>query len=399
MLQLYGAEWGDDAQCLRCSQKHLEPKSVEERERGTRPAKESPRSISLRASRSIMELLRRLSSAADVGEASQDVEGQATSPGASTTAVNDGSMASSSADSFLQSFQKQLKRNASLRKEQRKDSLQKLSKITNSRAYREQLAEVVEGGDHQALRSLYALLDEHMTISIDELRYVRRLGEGAFGFVDMYERTLPGGGQMQYAVKVMKDKMMLPPATPYGEPQVVSVPATERIKFLAEAALMEALQHPNVVSCFGCVREPALRETGTRPPPKLLQEFCAGGTLLDQIRRPRCAQEWARSIPKLGWPHPLSPLLVPIISPLLAHSHLLPPFLHPSRACACFGSHRGVRRQCGAGAQVAARGGAGDGVPAFDWGDASRSQARERDAFRDACRQGRRLRTLQHVYG
>jgi serine/threonine protein kinase len=91
----------------------------------------------------------------------------------------------------------------------------------------------------------------------------------------------------------MKDKTMLPPLEMYGEPRVVAVPDSERVKFLTEAVLMSNLHDQHVVGCFGIAREPPQREDGSRPPPKLLQEFCPDGTLLDRIRRPRYSTEQA----------------------------------------------------------------------------------------------------------
>ena len=64
--------------------------------------------------------------------------------------------------------------------------------------------------------------------------------------------------------------------------------------------LVSNLRHRNVVGCYGLVREPKTKADGTRPPPKLLQEFCPGGDLLDQIRKPRYdaaqAFTWLREI-------------------------------------------------------------------------------------------------------
>jgi len=50
---------------------------------------------------------------------------------------------------------------------------------------------------------------------------------------------------------------------------------------------MRQMQHANVVGCYGCAVEAGLRADGTRPPPKLIQEFCGGGSLLDHLQKPR----------------------------------------------------------------------------------------------------------------
>lgn len=169
---------------------------------------------------------------------------------------------------------------------ERRERLAKLSTLTNSKAFREELAQVAkEGGDHAALTMLQDLLNDATNVSIDELRFVRRLGEGGFAFVDLYEKGV-GEGTIRYAVKVMKDKMTLPPLEMHGEPRVVAVPDSDRLRFLTEAVLMTNLKDEHVVGCYGIVAEP-LHPDGTRPPPKLLQEFCADGNLLDRIHKPR----------------------------------------------------------------------------------------------------------------
>lgn len=204
---------------------------------------------------------------------------------------------------FAHSFREKLKINVSSAKNRRRQQLLKLSKITNSKLFKEQLAEYTKSpnvGDHRAMKALFEMLEQEMTVGIDELRFVKRLGEGGFAFVDLYERTISGTGDIvQYAVKVMKDKMMMPPLEAYGEPRIVPVPDAERIHFLTEAVLLKALRHKNVVGCYGCVKEPD-GEDGSHPPPKLLQEFCPGGTLLDQLQRPRYTSEqalkWLREV-------------------------------------------------------------------------------------------------------
>ena len=167
----------------------------------------------------------------------------------------------------------------------REKKLDALAAITNSKAFREDLQR--GSSDSEAVSALTALLEDDATIRIGDLRKVRRLGEGGFAYVDLYERTV-GDDIIRYAVKEMKDKMLLPPLEPYGDPRLVPLPEAERIKFYSEAVLMRQMQHANVVGCYGCAVEPdALRADGSRPPPKLIQEFCGGGSLLEQLQKPR----------------------------------------------------------------------------------------------------------------
>lgn len=178
---------------------------------------------------------------------------------------------------------KKLQKNAENQQQRRSSNLDALSNITNSTNFREDLNRVGEGDE--AVQALTDLLFED-TVSMEQLQHIRRLGEGGFAYVELYEKDL-GPHRVQYAVKVMKDKATGPPLEPYGPPRIVSVPESERIKFYAEALLMRSLRHKNVVGCFGCVAREEAGEDGTTPPPKLIQEFCAGGSLLDQIQKPR----------------------------------------------------------------------------------------------------------------
>ena len=209
--------------------------------------------------------------------------------------------------SFAMSFRDKLKANAKDRQKKRHAQLKRLATITNSKAFKEELVEITTNGgerEHRALSALYDLLDEEMSVDLAELRFIKRLGEGGFAFVDLYEKTVTGTGEIvRYAVKVMKDKQLLPPLEMYGEPRFAKVPEADRVQFLAEAVLLKALQHKNVVGCYGCVREDGLLRPGDgvdRPAPKLLQEYCPGGTLLDQIRKPRYSAHqalvWLRDV-------------------------------------------------------------------------------------------------------
>ena len=184
--------------------------------------------------------------------------------------------------------------NVTLTQQKRSQKLDALAKITNSKSFREEINELNESD--ATVSALAAMLRDDATIKIEDLRKVKRLGEGGFAYVDLYEQAAEGDAPpIKYAVKEMKDKMLLPPLEMYGEPRLVPVPEAERIKFYAEAVLLRQLIHPNVVGCHGCVFEEARSSDGTRPPPKLIQEFCGGGSLLDQLQKPRYSSEQALS--------------------------------------------------------------------------------------------------------
>eukprot|EP00966_Prymnesium_polylepis_P114820 2653748-Prymnesium_polylepis.1 len=68
----------------------------------------------------------------------------------------------------------------------------------------------------------------------------------------------------QVAVKVMKTKIPGPVDHMTGEAKMLPVPPAWRANFQAEAILMRALRHENVVRCYGLV------DTGddSRAPPR-----------------------------------------------------------------------------------------------------------------------------------
>ena len=97
----------------------------------------------------------------------------------------------------------------------------------------------------------------------------------------------------------MKGRVYAPGKHSWDEPRLVPVPKSQRVKFKAEAVLLKTLRHRNVVACYGCVRETA--DAGNEPNPKLLQEYCPKGTLLDRINKPRSysvmqALEWLQQV-------------------------------------------------------------------------------------------------------
>ena len=157
----------------------------------------------------------------------------------------------------------------------REKTLDALAAITNSKAFREDLGVGRFHPENEAAIALRALLRDDMEVHLDELTRVRRLGEGGFAYVDLYTRSAAStadGREIKYAVKEMKDRMLVPSEDPYATPRLVVLPEGEKIKFLAEAALSCQLVHPNVVGCFGCVCEESQRSDGTTPPYKLIQE-------------------------------------------------------------------------------------------------------------------------------
>lgn len=71
------------------------------------------------------------------------------------------------------------------------------------------------------------------------------------------------------------------------------VPETEHLRFYCEAILLSELQHEHVVSCEGCALFDDGKAAASRRPPMILLELCTGGTLLDQIKKPRYSTEQA----------------------------------------------------------------------------------------------------------
>ena len=128
---------------------------------------------------------------------------------------------------------------ASLQREIRAARLSELQVVTNSTAFRSGLDDGSLGAG-AAKEALSALLGADAdAVKMDQLTYVRHLGEGGFATVHLYEKEL-GGHKVKYAVKVMKDKMMAPPTQMYGEPRMVGVPEAERVRFYAEAVRAHA---------------------------------------------------------------------------------------------------------------------------------------------------------------
>lgn len=84
----------------------------------------------------------------------------------------------------------------------------------------------------------------------------------------------------------------MPPPSPFDLPVEVDVPESEYLKFYCEAVLLMELQHEHIVSCKGCVF-PEPSNDGDRRPPRLILEYCTGGTLLDQLKRRRYSMEQA----------------------------------------------------------------------------------------------------------
>ena len=147
-------------------------------------------------------------------------------------------------------------------------------------------------GDKESFKLINELADSESTISIDDLKFIRKLGEGGFANVELREWTKPDGSTQLVAVKVLKDKVPGPrnPITPDAPPPMLPVPEDERAHFKTEALLQKVLHHGNVVQSYGLAH-------GTD---KLMfvQECCSGGSLLDKIKRPgsytsRQALQWA----------------------------------------------------------------------------------------------------------
>ncbi len=133
-----------------------------------------------------------------------------------------------------------LKKTAVVNHAVRKERIAALGKITQTKDFR-------DGPDEgsprtPAGRALDMIMQSDAVIPMSELTHVRRLGEGAFATVDLYTRRV-GELDVPFAVKVIKEDQM---------------PASERLRFQAEAVLLKSLRHRNVV---GCSPPPSLPRT------------------------------------------------------------------------------------------------------------------------------------------
>lgn len=180
-------------------------------------------------------------------------------------------------------FQAKLRANATDRVSKRLTSLEQLSIITNSKEFREATNEC---GEELSTR-LSSMMDEsnNISLSMSDISYVKRLGEGGFAYCDLYERKLLNGKSMFYALKVLKEELHIPSVDPLSNPaRVAYLPESEKIKFISEALVLTSLRHKHLVGCYGCLREEKKEGKGL-PAPKLLLEYCPGGTLLDQLQQ------------------------------------------------------------------------------------------------------------------
>ena len=165
-----------------------------------------------------------------------------------------------------------------------------LASIVNSRDFRQPENDPMSF--RRATEQLAELGDE-FSVEGARLQHVRHLGEGAFAKVELYklrpkpsESMLTGDarqdGTVLVAVKTMKELVPGPPdpKDPEQKPTLQPAPASWKAEFYAEAALLVGLRHENVVRSLGTAK----KKDGQM---MLIQEFMAGGSLGDQLRRPR----------------------------------------------------------------------------------------------------------------
>jgi len=95
----------------------------------------------------------------------------------------------------------------------------------------------------------------------DAVKLGKKIGEGAFGEVYTATFVTPDSGEIQVAVKTMREEMV----------------RESRIKFMKEARLMRKLEHPNIVKILGV----AVHEY----PIMIVIELCLGGSLLNYLRK------------------------------------------------------------------------------------------------------------------
>ena len=185
-----------------------------------------------------------------------------------------------------------------------KEKLKRLASITSTAGFRSQ---ATEEDLENSLHAVSKLALSTATIKMEELIMVRRLGEGAFAEIDLCRlpsqhpailsrlrgSSYDGSAEAPKAdepeatmfVAVKKMKRMVPGPTDMntGEMKMTPAPASWRVNFEAEAALLESLRHPNVVACYGHVITRNTQEGDLM----FVQEFCGGGTLLEKLRRGR----------------------------------------------------------------------------------------------------------------
>ena len=148
-----------------------------------------------------------------------------------------------------------------------------------------------------------AQLKADVSICLEDLKRLRRLGEGGFAIVDLFEWQR-GSERVEIAVKRLKTKIPGPP-DPLDPDRInwIDPPEHWYATFQAEALLLKALRHPNVVACYGCVQVSRDRELfdSDEDPLMFAQEYCDGGSLLDKVRNPssysgREALSWAHDV-------------------------------------------------------------------------------------------------------
>ena len=112
------------------------------------------------------------------------------------------------------------------------------------------------------------MLEVEATISEDELRPIKKLGEGCFATVELCSyHPLDRGHSKRVAaegalVAVKRLKQVVPGRDPSNPGQRVMhpVPGEWFETFKAEALVMGSFRHANVVACYGCVLDGVQRQ-------------------------------------------------------------------------------------------------------------------------------------------
>jgi hypothetical protein len=136
--------------------------------------------------------------------------------------------------------------------------------------------------------TIQSLLQQDAEICIDDLRVIKRLGEGNFATVDLcvYSPSADADGAAARPSQITTGAFValkrMKSTVGGAEQQPVAVPDSWRRMFEAETLVLRSLQHPNIVACFGGLRPGA--EALSEHEPTLLQEYCDGGTLLHALR-------------------------------------------------------------------------------------------------------------------
>lgn len=145
--------------------------------------------------------------------------------------------------------------------------------------------------------SLLARTSGAFDLGMEDLDFVRRLGQGGFATVDLCRvRARDGDAEGAFVEgELVAIKRMHIGRRPFLYSTRVTPPsapsALDLTTFLAEGALLRMLRHPNVLVCYGAISSrrttsPERRSDASAPSEHaLLLEYAEGGSLADRLRQ------------------------------------------------------------------------------------------------------------------